>query len=168
MTDLLHSESFWVSIAFFIFVILSFKKGKEFILSALDKRIANIKNSINEAKKIKLDAENNLKEVEINFKKLKIDKKEILVEAKKKAQIIKEEILVQERINNERLNKQISERIEQSKNEIIKNIRNLSTEISIKSIKELLKSQKKRSSRKRFNNKVDHKTLQKEGKWKKS
>ena len=85
MTDLLHSESFWVSIAFFIFVILSFKKGKEFILSALDKRIANIKNSINEAKKIKLDAENNLKEVEINFKKLKIDKKEILVEAKKKA-----------------------------------------------------------------------------------
>ena len=142
MTDLLHSESFWVSIAFFIFVILSFKKGKEFIISALDKRIANIKNSINESKKIKLDAENNLKEVEINFKKLKIDKKEILVEAKKKAQIIKEEILVQERINNERLNKQISERIEQSKNEIIKNIKNLSTEISIKSIKELLKSQK--------------------------
>ena len=49
---------------------------------------------------------------------------------------------MQERINNERLNKQISERIEQSKNEIIKNIKNLSTEISIKSIKELLKSQK--------------------------
>ena len=49
---------------------------------------------------------------------------------------------MQERINNEGLNKQISERIEQSKNEVIKNIKNLSTEISIKSIKELLKTQK--------------------------
>ena len=49
---------------------------------------------------------------------------------------------MQERINNEGLNKQMSERIEQSKNEVIKNIKNLSTEISIKSIKELLKTQK--------------------------
>ena len=59
MTDLLHSESIFVSIALFIFVILSFKKGKEFILSALDKRIANIKYNRHKEKKIKLNAENN-------------------------------------------------------------------------------------------------------------
>ena len=53
LKELLHSESFWVAIAFFIFVILSFKKGKRIILKALDKRIENISKKINEAKKIK-------------------------------------------------------------------------------------------------------------------
>ena len=41
LKELLDSESFWVAVAFFIFITLSFKKGKRIILKALDKRIEN-------------------------------------------------------------------------------------------------------------------------------
>ena len=60
--ELLHSETFWVAIAFFIFVSLSFKKGKKILIESLDKRIEEIKKRINEAKELKIDAENNLNE----------------------------------------------------------------------------------------------------------
>ena len=146
MTDLLHSDNFWVSIAFFIFVILSFKKGKEIILNGIDKRIANITNNINDAKKIRLDAENNLKEVEKNLKELEISKDKTLEEAKKESEILKNEILSEEKNNKEKLKKQLTERIEQSKNQVIKDIKKLSTEISVKSIKEILKKQKRETN----------------------
>ena len=47
MIDLFHSESFWVSVAFFIFIALSFKKGKRLLLTSLDSRIENIVKNIN-------------------------------------------------------------------------------------------------------------------------
>ena len=75
MIDLFHSESFWVSVAFFIFIALSFKKGKRLLLTSLDSRIENIVKNINDAKKIRSDAENNLKEVEKNLNQLKTIKK---------------------------------------------------------------------------------------------
>ena len=62
LMELLDSESFWVAVAFFIFIILSFKKGKQIILETLDKRIENISRKINDAKKIKEEAEYNLNE----------------------------------------------------------------------------------------------------------
>ena len=46
LIDLFHSESFWVSVAFFIFIALSFKKGKRLLLTSLDSRIENIVKNI--------------------------------------------------------------------------------------------------------------------------
>ena len=37
--ELLHSEAFWVAVAFFIFVLLSFKKAKKVLIESLDKII---------------------------------------------------------------------------------------------------------------------------------
>ena len=51
--ELLYSETFWVAIAFFIFVILSFKKAKKVLIESLDKRINEIKKTVNEAKELK-------------------------------------------------------------------------------------------------------------------
>ena len=40
--EILHSDTFWVAVAFFIFIAISFKKGKELILQGLDKKIEEI------------------------------------------------------------------------------------------------------------------------------
>ena len=50
ISSLLHSESFWVAVAFAIFIALSYKKSKEIIIKSLDKRIEEIKKRIDEAK----------------------------------------------------------------------------------------------------------------------
>lgn len=140
--EILHSDTFWVAVAFFIFIAISFKKGKELILQGLDKKIEEIKKNINEAKKIKYEAENNLKEAKKMFKELELDKERIIKEAKKESEIIKQTLFDQEKKNNERLNNQIDDRILQSKNQAIKDIKRIALEVSIKSILELFKEQK--------------------------
>lgn len=141
MIDLFHSESFWVSVAFFIFIALSFKKGKRLLLTSLDSRIENIVKNINDAKKIRSDAENNLKEVEKNLNQLKTNKKKIIIEAKNESEILKKEILALEKIAIERLHDRLSDRIRQTTNEAITDIKNTSLNIAIKSVKDFLKNQ---------------------------
>jgi len=149
--EILHSETFWVAVAFFIFIIISYKKGKQIIIEALDRRIENITKRINDTKKIKEEAENNLLEAKKNLKKIISERERILKEAKEESKILKKELEQQEKINNERFNKKIKERIEQSNIQVIKEIQKQAVEISLKSIKELLlKNVKKESNESDF------------------
>ena len=142
LKELLDSESFWVAVAFFIFITLSFKKGKRIILKALDKRIENISRKINDAKNIKEEAENNLNEAKKNLKEIIDDKKRIINEANEEAKNLKDKLLNEEKIYSKRFKKKILDRIEQSKNQTINDIKKLALDISIKSIKELLNAKK--------------------------
>ena len=139
---LLHSETFWVAVAFFIFVALIFKKAKKILIESLDKRIEEIKKRINEAKELKTEAENNLNEAKRNLKKMVDDKKRIINEANEEAKNLENKLLNEEKIYSERFKKRISDRIEQSKNQTINDIKKLALDISIKSIKDLLNNEK--------------------------
>ena len=140
--ELLHSEAFWVAIAFFIFVILSFKKAKKVLIESLDKRIEQIKIRVNEAKELKKEAENNLNEAKKNFKKMIEDKKRIINEANEEAKNLEKKLLNEEKIYSERFKKRIDDRIEQSKKQAIDDIKEIALDISIKSIKDLLNNEK--------------------------
>ena len=142
LKELLHSENFWVAVAFFIFITLSFKKGKQIILKTLDKRIENISKKINDARKIKEEAEYNLNEAKKNLKKIIGDNKRVINEANEEARNLKNKLLNEEKIYNKRFKKKILDRIEESKNQTINDIKKLALDISIKSIKELLNAKK--------------------------
>ena len=140
--ELLHSETFWGAIAFFIFIGLSFKKGKKVLIESLDKRINEIKKTVNEAKELKKEAENNLNEAKKNLKKMIDDKKRIINEANEEAKNLENRLLNEEKIYSERFKKKISDRIEQSKKQTMDDIQKLALNISIKSIKDLLNKEK--------------------------
>ena len=140
--ELLHSETFWVAIAFFIFVVLSFKKAKKVLIESLDKRIDEIKKTVNEAKELKKEAEYNLNEAKKNLKKMIDDKKRIINEANEEAKNLENRLLNEEKIYSERFKKRIDDRIEQSKKQAIDDIKEITLDISIKSIKDLLKNEK--------------------------
>ena len=139
---LLHSETFWVAIAFFIFVALSFKKAKKILIESLDKRIEEIKKRIDEAKKLKEEAEINLIEAKKNLKKLINDKEKIIKNANEEAELIKKKLLDDEKINKQRSNKKIIDRIEQSRNQAILDIKKMALKVSMKSILELFEKEK--------------------------
>lgn len=141
--ELLHSETFWVAIAFFIFVVLSYKKTKKVLIESLDKRIEGIKKIVNEAKELKKEAENNLNEAKKNLKKMIDDKKKIINEANEEAKNLENRLLNEEKIYSERFKKRIDDRIEQSKKQAIDDIKEIALNISIKSIKDLLNNEKK-------------------------
>ena len=140
--ELLYSETFWVAIAFFIFVVLSYKKTKKVLIESLDKRIEGIKKIVNEAKELKKEAENNLNEAKKNLKKMIDDKKKIINEANEEAKNLENRLLNEEKIYSERFKKRINDRIEQSKKQAIDDIKEIALNISIKSIKDLLNNEK--------------------------
>tara|TARA_Y100000590_G_C15605006_1_gene971639 strand:+ start:322 stop:825 length:504 start_codon:yes stop_codon:yes gene_type:complete len=143
--EILHSESFWVAIAFLIFVILSFKKIKKILIESLDKQINEIKNRIIDIKKIKQEAENNLNEAKKNLKKITNEKKIIINEANKESKILQSKLLNEEKISNERFKKKITDRIEQSRNQVISDLKKNALMVSVKSLLELLKSKKNKN-----------------------
>ena len=98
-----HDPQFWILVAFIIFIIAIFKPVRSMLVSVLDSKINEIKNSIDEAEKIKTESQQTLTEI----KKRQNDvKNEILIiqnEGKEKINLI-------EKYSNEKLKEQINKR----------------------------------------------------------
>ena len=70
------------------------------------------------------------------------DKKRIINEANEEAKNLENKLLNEEKIYSERFKKRIADRIEQSKNQTINDIKEIALDISIRSIKDLLNNEK--------------------------
>ena len=57
MNALLNDPTFWTLVAFVIFIVAVFKPVKKAILSGLDARIEQVRNEVEEAKKLREDAQ---------------------------------------------------------------------------------------------------------------
>ena len=55
--ELLNDPTFWVAVAFVIFVVLVFKPGRNAIGGALDDKIAQIRNEVDEAQRLREEAQ---------------------------------------------------------------------------------------------------------------
>ncbi len=98
-----HDPQFWILVAFIIFIIAIFKPVRSMLVSVLDNKINEIKNSIDEAEKIKTESQQTLTEI----KKRQNDvKNEILIIQNEG----KEKINLLEKYFNEKLKEQISKR----------------------------------------------------------
>jgi len=90
MSDLFHDSSFWVLIAFIVFILIVFLKASSAISKSLEQRGSYIQNKIGESEKTLLEAQNLLKESQNSLKKYKNDSENIILkereEAIKKAQ----------------------------------------------------------------------------------
>lgn len=75
-------ENFWVAISFVIFIYFAYRPIKRAINSALDAKIAEIKNSIEEASKLKEDAKKLLDQAEKEMAEFQQLKDKLMLEAK--------------------------------------------------------------------------------------
>tara|TARA_A100001011_G_scaffold383141_1_gene453950 strand:- start:1969 stop:2466 length:498 start_codon:yes stop_codon:yes gene_type:complete len=133
--------TFWVAISFLIFLglLLYFKiPGK--IKSILDEKINYIKDQVNDAEKLKDEARNLLSEHEKKISNSKSEIKKMLERANEEAErnIIKSNSDFHTLMDNRK--KDADNRIEQMKNQAVKDIKNTSVEIAIKSVERLLKN----------------------------
>ena len=129
------SQTAWVLIAFILFFILVGKKLWSTLTYSLDQRKKMIENELNQAKKLREEAQSELnaslkKQKEINKQVLEIindaknTAKQIEADAFKKSDAIikRKEVQAKQKINNAQI-------------EAINNIKNLSAELSVKSAK---------------------------------
>ena len=138
-------ETAWVAIAFLLFFVLVWKKGKKAILSLLDERSLLIEKELNEAKSLKEEALEELRLALQNQKNVSDEAENLIKEAKETAKKIQEEA-------NLKSLEMIKRKEEQAKQKIL----SLETE-SIKSIKEIASRIVIESSKVYIENKLDDK-----------
>ena len=133
--------TFWVTISFFIFIlILIYFEIPQKIKALLEENIVSIKNQINEAEKLKDDAKNILNEHEKKISNSKTEVKEILQRANEEAE--KNFIKSNEEFHNlmENRKKSSEDRIRQLKNQAVKDIKNASVKIAVESVEKLMRN----------------------------
>ena len=131
--------TFWVAISFIIFIgVLFYFKIPNKINDVLNKLIFDIKNEIDESEKLRTEAKKLLEDAQKKLDKAENIKKEILDQAKKESdQLI---IDLNEKFHKSSdLKKNIAEnKINQMKENAIKEIRNASVKIAIDSVKKII------------------------------
>ena len=142
MIDLLHDSSFWVLIAFIVFITIIILKASNRISSSLEERSLNIKNKINESENTLKEAQSLLKESQTALKKHKNEYKNLVSLEKNKAketarkyiQRVEDDIKRKEELMHKEIDYLQSSVKNKVKDEIIK--------ITLNSVQNIISSQK--------------------------
>ena len=124
-------ETAWVAIAFILFFVLVWKKGKKAIVSLLDERSALIAKELNEAKSLKEEALEELRLALQNQKNVSDDAENIIKDAKETAKKIQEEANLKSLEIIKRKEEQAKQKILSLEAEAVKNIREITSRIVI-------------------------------------
>jgi F-type H+-transporting ATPase subunit b len=129
------SQTAWVLIAFILFFVLVGKKLWSALTTNLDQRKKMIENELNEAKKLREEAQAELnaslkKQKEINKQVL-----DIINDAKSTAKQIEADALKKSDVIIKRKEEQAKQKINNAQIEALNKIKNISAELSIKSAK---------------------------------
>jgi F-type H+-transporting ATPase subunit b len=138
--EFLEQETVWVTIAFFIFIALIWKKASQAISSILDDRSILIQNELSEAKLLKEEAMEELRKSLQMQKNSSEEFNQIIKEAKEAAKKIKEDADVKSLEIIKRREEQAKQRIMAYENEAIKEIKRVSGTVAIESAKVFIKN----------------------------
>lgn len=112
---LLHDPSIWLLLSFLIFAFLVFKFGKGALLAMLDQRIEAIREEINTAENLRVEAQEMLAQYQRKHKDAVKDAEGILAKAKKQAAEIQKKAEADLDETIARREKQLAERLERMK-----------------------------------------------------
>ena len=132
-------ETAWVAIAFLLFFVLVWKKGKKAILSLLDERSLLIEKELNEAKSLKEEAMEELRLALQNQKNVSDEAENLIKNAKETAKKIQEEANLKSLEMIKRKEEQAKQKILSLEAEAIKNIKEITSSIVIESSKTYIK-----------------------------
>jgi len=133
--------TFWVAVSFFIFFgILIYLKVPQKINNSLTDQINKMKNELDEAEKLKVQAKNLLSNYENKIDKSKKETQEIINLAKKDSEktILEKTKKFHQIIENKKKNAE--QKIVQMKENALKDIKNISVKISMEAVEHLIKN----------------------------
>tara|TARA_B100000953_G_C17882344_1_gene378405 strand:- start:2 stop:502 length:501 start_codon:yes stop_codon:yes gene_type:complete len=143
--------TFWVAISFFIFIAgLIYLKIPQKVNNSLIDQISKIKNELEEAKKLKIEAKNLLSDYENKIDKSKKETQNIINLAKKNGEknILEKTEKFHQLIEDRKKN--IEQKITLMKENALKEIRNVSIKISLESVGHLIKNSIDKSKVEKF------------------
>ena len=128
---MLQDATFWVAIAFVIFAVLSFKKISGLIVSGLDQRGDKIRQELEEAQRLREDAEKVLNECQKRQIEAEAEAEKILAYAREEAGRVLRR--AEEDVQNavKRREAQAVDRIAQAEASALTEVRNVAVDIAI-------------------------------------
>jgi len=135
---MLNDPTFWVAIAFVIFVALAFKPLKNAMMGGLDKKIAAIKAEVDEAARLREEAQSLLAEYERKQAKGAKHAEEIVAAARKDAEESKTRAEVELQEALVRQEKASLLKIEQAEEKAIQEVRSMAVELAITAATKLI------------------------------
>ena len=135
------NATFWVAVSFFIFLgILIYLKVPQKINNSLTVQINEMKEELNEAEKLKIEAKNLLSNYEDKIDKSKKETQKIINLAEKDSEktILEKTEKFHQMIENKK--KSTEQKIVQMKENTLKDIKNISVKISMETVENLIKN----------------------------
>ena len=135
------NATFWVAVSFFIFFgFLIYLKVPQKINVALEDKIKQIKNELDEAEKLKNESKNLLSDYENKIDESKQESKNILNAAKRQNEKMIIDKTKKFHEDMDRKKKNVEQKISQLKENALKDIKNASVKISIEAVENLIKN----------------------------
>ena len=129
---------FWVDVAFILVVALAFKPVSRAIAAALDARSAKIKSRLDEAHKLREEAQEMLATYQRKQRDAMKEAEEIIAHAKAEAERLAKQAAKDLEVSMKRREQMAMDRIAQAEAQAIAEVRNLTVDIAIAASRQLL------------------------------
>jgi len=123
--------TFWVLIAFILFFVFTFKPLRNALVGGLDKKIAEIKGQVDEAARLRDEAQALLAEYERKQQQAASRAEEMVAAARREAEEAKKVSEEELRASLERSEKQALDRIAQAEDKAIQEVREMAVDLAI-------------------------------------
>ena len=138
MDSLIQDPTFWVAVAFVVFVVLVFKPIKGALIGGLDAKIAEIRQEVEEAEKLREEAQSLLANYQRQQRQAIQDAEAIVARAKEEAERDRAEADEAMKDMVRRQEEQAREKIAQAEAAAIQEVRSMSVELAMAAAEKLL------------------------------
>ena len=139
--ELLQDSTFWVLISTVIFAIVAWKKGRGPLLEILDDRTDRIRKELEEAERLRVEAQEVLADYQRKHRDAMETANEIIETASEKAARMEQDMNARMEDELARREQQLVERISRAEQAAIKEIRFKAADIATSTVKTILEEQ---------------------------
>lgn len=138
MEALLDNPTFWVGCAFVAFIVLSFRAGKKAITGWLDVKIAKIKHDLDEATRLRLEAEELLKTAKARHASATSEAADIIRDAEAQARALTAAAEAETQKQLARREQQVLDRITQAERQALSDVQRQTVAAALSVVRDIL------------------------------
>lgn len=139
MMDILaHDTHIWVTISFVLFAAFAFKLGRKSVLGGLDARINDVKSEIDNAERLRVEAQELLAQYQRKQRDAEKEADEIVKRAKEQAKLLRKTAETDLSELMERREVQLTERLHRLEESAIAEIQNHAADLAVAATTEMI------------------------------
>ena len=138
---MLNNPTFWVAVAFFVFMGLMFWKARKPVLDGLDSRAERIKSELDEAQRLREEAQKALAEYKRKQRDALKEAEEIVAHAKAEAERLRKSAEADLEASLKRREELAMAKIEQAELNAINEVRNQAVDVAVAAAAKLIAQQ---------------------------